>query len=215
MKISEVKFHWYDESQITGPSIIQAFMSKDFDGTNQLSGLPDLLEYCAVIEEYMSIYPEITFRELGKNRDMNVGGVWEEPENLALKFSRSLKINARVQQEKVSRKRGAEGNSKEAKMEVWIGLPDMIKHDYYPRPGDEFVFRGTPYQLSLTTTDPEDYFQLTGVPLYVRGEAMVKQQSVLPLIGTAEALTETELPSQFDPSSISSRGDNNESPHTW
>jgi len=203
MKISSRQFYWYDGASITGLSLTNAAKGLEFEGGTQLSGIQDLFEYLAIIEEGMSAYPLTEFKELASDKDLAVDEVWHEPGDLRKSFSRSLKIHCRIQQDKVTQKRGGEGNQKERPTQVWIGIPDLLTHDYYPQPGDEFEFRGVSYQIILSTTDPEDYFHVSGVPLYVRCEAEVKQQSSLPSRYVPEVLEEPEKPSLVDPSKIS------------
>lgn len=177
MKLSEQSFSWYDRSLISGRSLIEAFRGKEFEGGFHLSGTQDLLETLTILDEYMSIYPTHEFRELASNQDLEVDRVWNEPIDARVTFSRSIVSHCRISQEKETQKRGAEGNVKEKNIQVWLCLVNLIQHDYYPRTGDEFEFRGIDYRITFTTVDPDDYFQLTGLPLYVRCDAEVKQKS--------------------------------------
>lgn len=203
MQLSERRFYWYDGTLLVGRDLAKAFMSKDFDGKTQLSGLPDLIEYFAIIEEYMTAYPALEFKELASNLRLQVDTVWHEPKELKKLFDRAMKLHCRVQQEKVSQKRGNDGNFKTTPMQLWLAMPDLLRHDYYPAPGDEFEFRGIPHVLTLVTVDPEDYFSVSAVPVYVRCDCEVKQLSGVPVSFVPGALEEPGKPSSQDPSQVS------------
>lgn len=200
MHLAEKRFYWYDNELVVGRDLVRAFIDKTTDGGTKTSGLPDLLEYFEIIDEHMSLYPQLEFKELADNRTLQVDPVWIEPKDLKKTFARVMRLHCRVQQEKVTQKRGPDGNVKTVPMQVWVAMPTLLGADYYPTVGDEFEFRGIPHVLTLVTVDPEDYFQLSAVPIYVRCECEVKQLSGTPVAFVRGAREEPGKPSSHDPS---------------
>jgi len=212
MRLEEKRFYWYDSQIVVGRDLTRAFIDKILDGEAKLSGLPDLLEYFEIVYEYMSVYPQLEFKELDDNKTLQVDPVWTEPRDLKKTFSRVMKLHCRVQQEKVTQKRGPDGNVRVVPMQVWLAMPTLLQADYYPTVGDEFEFRGIPHVLTLVTVDPEDYFQLSAVPVYVRCECEVKQLSGMPVAFVGGAREEPGKPSSYDPSQRNVRDPSTGSP---
>lgn len=147
-----------------------------------MSGVEDFRLAFDMVREYYSNYPVIEFRELKTNIEddaIEVDPLWSEPSSLKLEFSRVLKLRAILKLGEEKKKVTKEGAQRTYDLRAHIGLPSAFDSDYWPKPGDELLFRGVIHSITHVHVLPTDYFQNTGIPIHLTIDTAIKQHSGL------------------------------------
>ena len=180
MKFNEQAVFKYDASEFADSTMAE-ILSREAPGdvsSYRLSAVSDFREVFAILREYYDNYPFIDIKELRTNVGENqtaVDDLWHEPVALKLEFSRVLKMRAKIDLGEETAKHGKTGVEKTYDIRLHTGVPVLFDLDYWPRIGDEFVWRGVLHTVRHVKIHPKCYFQNTGLPLHITMDAFIKQ----------------------------------------
>lgn len=135
-----------------------------------LSGLADLRETLFMTEDAFRNYPVLRFKE----RDFGeVDKTWLESKDTQRRFSRSIEMRCFVKQDRPGHKREPWGEQIDRPTSFHLATVLAWRHDYVPSAGDHVPYRDQVFELTRVYVDPEDYFQQSAFPLYLRCDAKV------------------------------------------
>jgi len=205
MRFTQHRLFAYTDEALGGHSMKSIFGPagvKIGDGL-ALSGLSDIATTLMILQEwYWRNHPAIDFREVRTDiseKPVVADTLWNEPAGLKKEFARVVSLAVKLVQDPKNFKREREGIQKSQPIKVFMDVLSLHERDYMPAPGDEFYYRGQPYEIYRVHTLPSDYFQNTGFPLHICAEAYIKHLDGTLMRSEDKGLTEGGKPSPLEP----------------
>jgi len=167
MKFEDQKFWYYEQELWHGYDLDGLLRALNVEtGRLPTTGLMDLAENLNILDEWYTNFPRVTFKEL-KTTCADIDPLDFEPLDGDLEFDRLIKLHAVVKQDSPEWKLSAVGEELKQDLKVAIGLLQLHKANYWPRTGDRLLYKGRLYDVITVTSEPEDYFQNSTVPLHI------------------------------------------------